>query len=188
MANYWTQLEIATELGVPPADYCVPKWYAAYTSANHEKTVASQLGMRGVDYFLPLYETVGRWKDRRVKLQRPLLPGYVFVHLALRERFRVLEVPGVAHLVSFGGHPAALPEQDIQAIQNVLSQGHRVEPHDYLQTGRRARVRCGPLQGLEGRILRRKNKTRFILSFDLIMRSMSVEIDETNLAPVNLCE
>ena len=41
----------------------------------------------------------------------------------------------------------------------------------------------GPLQGLEGIILRRKNKTRFVLSFELIMRSVAVEIDETELMP-----
>jgi len=164
-------------------EYLEPRWYAAYTNANHEKRVAQQLGLRHIEHILPLYESVRRWKDRRMKLQLPLFPGYIFVRLALRDRLQVLQAPGVARLVGFNGMPCALPEVDIHAIQNYMECGYQVEPHPYLQAGRRARVKSGPLQGLEGVILRRKNRTRFILSFDLIMLSVAVAIEETNLAP-----
>lgn len=177
-----------SERTMNPADYpgmeasfFEPLWYAAYTKANHEKRVTQQLEQRSVEHFLPLYESVRRWKDRRVQLQVPLFPGYVFVKLALRDRLQFLQIPGVVQLVSFDGHPAPLPQEDIQAIRNCLDRGHPVEPHPYLAAGRRVRVRSGPLQGLEGTILRRKNKTRFVLSFELIMRSVAVEIDETEL-------
>src|SRR6266403_1627449 len=158
-----------------------PLWYAVYTSANHEKRVTQQLSQRSIEHLLPLYDSIRRWKDRRVHLQMPLFPGYVFVRFALRDRLQVLEIPSVVNLVSFGGHPAPLPEEDIQVIQSCLNHGCQVEPHPYLQAGRRARVRIGPLQGMEGIILRRKNRTRFVLSFDLIMRSVAVEIDATEL-------
>ncbi len=161
-----------------------PRWYAVYTSANHEKRVARQLEQRSVEHLLPLYESVRRWKDRRVRLQMPLFPGYVFVRLALRDRLPLLQIPSVVRLVSFDGQPAPLPEEDIQAIRNCLGRGHQVEPHPYLQVGRRVRVKSGPFQGLEGIILRRKNRTRFVLSFELIMRSVAVEVDETDLVPV----
>lgn len=166
-----------------PSTYTEPRWYAAYTNANHEKRVAVQLQHRSVEHFLPLYESVRRWKDRRVSLQLPLFPGYVFVRLALRDRLQVLQIPGLVHLISFAGHPTPLPEEDINVLKNCLNNGGHMSPHPYLQAGRRARVKSGPLHGLEGIILRRKNKTRFVLSFDLIMRSVSVEIDQTILAP-----
>jgi transcription antitermination factor NusG len=165
------------------ASFFEPLWYAAYTHANHEKRVTQQLEKRSVEHFLPLYESARRWKDRRVRLQMPLFPGYVFVKLALRDRLQLLQIPGVVQLVSFNGHPASLPQEDIQAIRNCLDRGHEVEPHPYLKVGRRVRVMSGPLQGLDGIILRRKNKTRFVLSFELIMRSVAVEIDENELMP-----
>ena len=165
-----------------PLDSIEPRWYAAYTHANHEKRVALQLSDRLVEHFLPLYESVHRWKDRRMKLQLPLFPGYLFVRLALRDRFQILQVPGVARLVGFNGLPCALPEEEIHAIQRCLDRGCQFEPHPYLQVGRRARVKQGPLQGLEGIVLRRKNRTRFVLSLELIMRSVVVEIEETDLA------
>src|SRR5216684_9006423 len=108
-----------------------PRWYALYANVNHEKRVAQQLERRSVEHLLPLYESVRRWKDRRVRLQIPLFPGYVFVRLALRDRLPLLQIPSVVRLVSFDGQPAPLPEEDIQAIRNCLGRGHQVEPHPY---------------------------------------------------------
>lgn len=167
-----------------PTGFFEPRWYAVYTSANHEKRVAQQLAERSVEHLLPLFESLRRWKDRRVRLQMPLFPGYVFARFALRDRLQLLQIPSVVRLVSFNGYPAPLPEEDIQTIQNCLGRGHQVEPHSYLQVGRRVRVKSGPFQGLEGIILRRKNRTRFVLSFELIMRSVAVEIDDVDLALV----
>ncbi len=165
----------------PAADYLEPRWYAAYTSANHEKHVANQLQRRSVESFLPLYECVHRWKDRRVRLQQPLFPGYVFVRLSLRDRLQVLQVPGVASLVRFNGHPAPVPDEDIEAIRTCLTGPNSIQPHRYLQRGQRVRVLSGPLAGLTGIVDRQKKTTRFVISFDLLMRSVSVELDSSDL-------
>src|SRR5229473_120397 len=178
-----TAVNATTQVGYSGMDpsFFEPLWYVVYTNANHEKRVAQHLGQRSIEHLLPLYDSVRRWKDRSVHLQMPLFPGYVFVRFALRDRLQVLQIPSVARLVSFSGRPAPVPEGDIQSIQNCLNRGRNVEPYPYLQAGRRARVSNGPLQGLEGIILRRKNRTRLILSFDLIMRSVAVEIDDADL-------
>ena len=161
-----------------------PRWYAAYTRANHERRVAGQLLERGVENYLPQYESVRKWKDRSVRLQMPLFPGYVFVQLAMRNRLKVLQVPGVVHLVGFAGRPVAVPDDEFARIRGFLGQGLRAEPHPYLRAGRRVRVINGPLVGMEGTLLRKKNRTRFVLSFEFIMRSVAVEIDEIDLMPV----
>jgi transcription antitermination factor NusG len=142
--------------------------------------VLGQLGQRTVEAYLPLYQSVRRWKDRRVRLELPLFPGYVFVHLALRDRLQALQAPGVARLVGFGGQPAALPDQEIEALRQGLTHEMRIDLHPYLKVGHRVRVRAGPLQGLEGILVRKKNGPRFVISLDLIMRSVAVEIDEAD--------
>src|SRR6266478_7886758 len=143
-----------------PAEYHEMRWYAAYTSANREKRVTEQLLQRSVEHFLPLYESLRRWKDRRMKLQMPLFPGYVFVRLALRDRLQVLQVPGVARLVGFNGLPCALPDSDIEALKAGLATGIRAEPYPFQLVGRRVRVKAGPLEGLQGIVVRRKNRFR----------------------------
>ncbi len=130
--------------------------------------------------FLPLYESVRRWKDRRVRLELPLFPGYVFVQLALRDRLRVLEVPGVVRLVGFDGHPSPLPIEDIETIRTCLGRRQFMAPHPYVRRGQRVRLSRGPLEGLTGVVLRQKNRTRFVISLELLMRSVAVEIDSAD--------
>jgi transcription antitermination factor NusG len=161
-----------------------PHWYAAYTRANHERRVADQLAEREVEHFLPEYESVRRWKDRKVRLQMPLFPGYVFVHLALRERLRVLQVPGVARLVGFDGHPVALPEEELTRIREFLERGLRAEPHPFLIVGRRVRINCGPFAGLEGVLKRKKSGMRVVVSLELIQRSVAVDVEAADVSPL----
>ena len=166
-----------------PSEYILPQWFAAYTSPRHEKKVALQMEGNEIEFFLPLYRTVRRWKDRRKQLDLPLFPGYIFVHIALRDRLRVLRLPGVLQFVSFAGKPAPLPHGDIESLRNGLAGGLRAEPHPYLKVGKRVRVRGGPFAGLEGILTRRKDKFRVVLSIELIQRSVAVEVDESEVEP-----
>ena len=170
--------------GEEPATATQARWYAVYTCANREKLVADQFVIRGIDHFLPQYESKRNWKDRKVCLRLPLFPGYVFVHLALQNRLRILQVPGVVRLVAFNGHASPLIEEEVAWICALLGQGFRAEPYKYLQVGKRARVVSGPLQGMEGIVARRKNRSRLVLSFDLIQRLVAIEMDEGDLAQV----
>jgi transcription antitermination factor NusG len=165
-----------------PDIFLEPCWYAAYTCANHEKRVAQQLGERNVEHFLPLYETVRRWRDRRVRLQLPLFPCYLFVRVPLRDQIRVLQVSSVVRLVGFGEHPIALAENEIETLRKGLD-SRWARPHPYLSRGKRLRVKSGPLTGMEGILLRRKGSFRVVLSIDLIKSSVAVEVDTADLMP-----
>lgn len=166
------------------ADRPSANWYALYTRPRHEKQVAEQMEQRRISCFLPLYRSVRRWKDRRKELELALFPGYVFVQVALRDQLCVLTLPGAVGLVMFNGQPAALPEAEIEDLRRRLAGYGTVEPHPYLQAGRRVRVCSGPMQGLEGIIVRRKDRCRVVFSLDLIRRSMVVEVDEADVEPL----
>lgn len=158
-------------------------WFAAYTSSHHEKRVASHFAEREIESFLPLYSTRRRWKNRcEMNLELPLFPNYVFVHIDPRERVRVLEVPGVQSLVGFGRTPAPLPHFEIEALRAGLGQ-RGIEPHPYLVIGERVRIKAGPMTGLEGVLIRKKNNFRVVLALDVIMRSVAVEVDADDLEP-----
>jgi transcription antitermination factor NusG len=157
------------------------RWFAAYTCANHEKRVAALLHVRAVEHFLPLYSSLRRWKDRRVRLELPLFPGYIFVRLARSERLQVLEAPGIVRLVGFNGQPYALPDREVESLSNGIKLGLCIQPHPYLSAGARVRIKRGPLGGAEGILIRRKNTYRVVLSLDLITRSASVEVDASDV-------
>jgi len=150
-------------------------WYAAYVIARHEKVVAAQLVRRSVESFLPLYHALHFWKNRRAEVELPLFPSYLFVRISTAERLRVLEVPSVVHIVTFHGVPVAVPDEEIESLRTTLRL-RRSEPCPYLAAGRRIRIRAGPLQGLEGVVVRQNSQTRIIVSVDFIQRSTAVEL------------
>jgi len=158
-------------------------WFAAYTNSHHEKRVALHFGERQIEFFLPLYSTRRRWRNRcEMNLELPLFPNYVFVRIDSRERVRVLEVPGVVSLVGFGRIPAPLPDFEIEALRSGLGQ-RKIEPYPYLVIGERVRIKAGPMTGLEGVLIRKKSNFRIVLALDVILQCVAVEVDAGDLEP-----
>lgn len=166
-----------------PRAFLQPNWYAAQVGVNQEKQVTGRLQDKRIESFLPLYKQVRRRTDRKVVLEMPLFPGYVFVRIALRDRLKVQGDPRVVRMVGFGPTPVAIPDQDIDILRVGLVQG-QVVPHPYLQVGRRVRVVAGPFDGLEGILVRRKSSLRIVVSIHTILRSFTVEVDESQIEPI----
>src|SRR5260370_8149543 len=163
-----TRTSLVTE-GHPERAFSVPAlrapehtyvWYAACTRLRHEKSVAKELEERRIEYFLPMYRSVRRWKDRRQELDLVLFPGYVFVRLHWPERLQVLQLPGVLRFVTFNGLPAALPITELESLRKGLTRGVYAESHPYLRVGKRVLVRHGPLAGPKGLIIRKQQHFR----------------------------
>ena len=166
------------------APQLVPQWFAAYTTSRHEKAVAEHCAMRDIEALLPIYRTQRLWKNGcRMNLELPLFPSYLFVRIRAVERVRVLGLPGVLSLVSAAGRPVPLPESDVEALRSSLP-FIKCEPHPYLVIGERVRIRGGSLEGMEGILLRKKGLLRVVLSLELIMKSIAVEVDADNVEPV----
>jgi transcription antitermination factor NusG len=159
-----------------------PKWYALYTCPRHEKMVLQQLNGKAIECYLPLYRSLRRWNDRQALIDLPLFPGYLFVRIPLSARLRVLTVPGVVRIVSFNGKPASLTDDEIQTLKASVSI-QAAEPYPYLAEGKRVRIAAGPLKGLEGVVVRRKNKLRAVVSIHSIMQSYAVELDIADAQP-----
>src|SRR5262245_18811182 len=76
-------------------DFFDSRWYVLFVRSNQERNIAHSLKQRGIEHLLPCYSSVRQWKDRRVRLEMPLFPGYVFVYLPLADRLQVLTIPYV---------------------------------------------------------------------------------------------
>jgi transcription antitermination factor NusG len=102
-----------------------------------------------------------------------------------RERDRrwldVLKTPGVHMIVSNGEGPAVVPEEQIEAVRRLTEAGQGVEPHPFLKTGDKIRIKFGPLAGVEGFLARKKNLSRLVVSVDILGKSVSTEIDAVSV-------
>lgn len=159
-------------------------WWALYTRHQHEKVVAEMLTAKGFEVFLPVYDSIRRWKDRRKVLSLPLFPCYVFVRGGLDRRLQVVSTPGVHMLLTRGEQIASIPEEEIGSIRRAVEGSFRVEPHPFLKVGERVRVTRGSLAGVEGILVRKKNLYRLVLSVDMLAQSVGVEVDASDVEPV----
>ena len=153
----------------------------SYTKHSHEKRVGDHFSSRGIEFFFPSYRTTHRWKNRcKVELELPLFPTYIFARVAWSEHARVLAVPSVLSIVSNRRQPMPLSESEIEALRSSLRLV-RTQPHPYLNVGERVRIKSGPLTGMEGIVLREGNGLRVVLTIELIMQSIVVEVEQWDL-------
>jgi transcription antitermination factor NusG len=172
-------------MALPDSYLCESPWYAIYTRHQHEKVVAQILTSKGFETFLPLYATAHNWKDRTKALLLPLFPCYVFLKGGLERRLQIVTTPGIYGLVSSGGQPAAIPDVEIEAIRRVVESGARVEAHPFLKCGTWVRIKCGPLAGIQGILVRKKNVSRLVLSVEILGTAAAMEVAAFQVEAVN---
>ena len=163
-----------------------PEWFALYTRSRFEKKMLSELTDRSVEVFLPMREILSRWKDRKKRIWIPLFPGYIFInHIDTPEnRFRILNIPGAVRFVSLEGHAQPIPEDQIQYVRRFLESNISIDPYPYMQVGARVEVIAGPLKGIQGILVEKRGRFRFVIQVDLIRQAVSVEIDASDVRSI----
>jgi len=161
-------------------------WCALYTRHQHEKSVAEMLSAKGLEVFLPLYDSLRTWKDRNKMISLPLFPCYVFVRGGANYRLQVLTTPGVHMILCNGDRVAVIPEAQIDAIRRTVEGKFRVEPHPFLKCGERVRISRGTLEGVEGLLVRKKSQYRLVICVDMLAQCVAVEVDALDVEPVGV--
>src|SRR4029079_12849382 len=168
--------------GVTPASSQEVGWYALWTRSRHEQVLRERLEQKHIEVSLPTVPRWSRWKDRKKKIDWPLFPGYCFARFNPRERLPVLKCTGVVTIGSSqGGEPAPIPEHEITGIRQLVESDLAFDPCPMIREGMMVEVIHGPLKGVVGRLLRKNDKARLVLSVDLIGQAVSVEVDAADV-------
>jgi transcription antitermination factor NusG len=91
---------------------------------------------------------------------------------------------GIIRIVAFGGRPVPVPDEEIDALQQIVRGKREYSAFPYLSVGQKVQVISGPLTGISGAIMQFKNRDRLVISLDVIMKSVSVEVDQSEVALV----
>ena len=94
----------------------------------------------GITNLLPLWQRRSSWKDRIKMIDEPLFKGYIFGCFRLEHKLTVLQSVGIVRIVGFEGQAVSIPEEQIQAVQTMIEQRMRYDPHPLLKEGMRVRV------------------------------------------------
>ena len=158
-------------------------WYALWTRSRHEQVVREQLERKQVEVFLPTIRKWSRWKDREKQIDWPLFPGYCFARFEPHDTLPILKCTGVVSIISFEGAPAPIPDHELAGIRTLIDTDLAFDPVPLIKEGQMVEVVHGPLKGVVGRLVQKKEKARLVLSVDLIGQGVSVEIDAADVRP-----
>jgi len=156
-------------------------WFAIWTRSRHEQVVRQQLEQKHIDVFLPTVLKWSRWKDRKKQVSWPLFPGYCFAKFDPEQRVSVLTCTGAVSIVSFNGAPAAIPEEELRGIRQLVDSDLQFDPCPLIHEGDKVEVTHGPLKGVVGRLVRKGTHARLVLAVDLIGQGVSVEVDAADV-------
>jgi transcriptional antiterminator RfaH len=161
-----------------PAD---SRWWALHTKPRTEKSLARHLLRRKLAFFLPLAKKQWRKKGRRLTSSVPLFPGYIFLLGDNQSRLEALATHQVVKCLEVGDQ--AQLYEDLARIHQLMLSGIPMVSEKHLGPGSWVEIISGPLQGLEGRVLRRGKGLRFIVEVHFLQRGASVEIDADMIQP-----
>jgi transcription antitermination factor NusG len=152
-------------------------WFAIRVKSNYEKPVSTTLRGKGFEEFVPMYRARRQWSDRIKTVDLPLFPGYLFCRLDLSKRLPLLTTPGFLYVVGKGRTPEPVDENEISAIQRVVSSGLPLAPWPSLAVGQKVRLERGPLRGVEGVVSKIAGEHRIYVNASLLQRSVCVQVD-----------
>jgi len=155
-----------------------PAWYVLHTRSRHEETVCTGLTRKSVTVFLPRVATPSRRRDRRVVLNVPLFPGYLFVHttLAPEKHLNILKTVGAVRLIGNRKGPLPVPTEAIESLKIMVAAEQKVETGTTLRQGDRVIVVQGPFTGVSGIFVRYKGRSRIMVNIEALGQFAAVEV------------
>jgi transcription antitermination factor NusG len=162
-------------------------WYALYVKSRHEFVVFGELRRKGIETYLPSVAKLSQWKDRKKLVEVPLFPGYLFVHITPdQEEFsRVIKTRGTVTFISLDpGHPTPLSNEEVSSLKILLESGEEVDIYPQLKEGTPVRMKRGVLKGAEGILAKKHNQSIFIISIELLGRSVGVKIHADDIEAI----
>ena len=153
-------------------------WHVLHTRSRQEKIVAADLNAMQIAHYLPLVKRPQRYGRRKVVLEEPLFPSYVFVRGSLDDVYRIDRTRRVSRIIPVVDQAKLCWE--LRNISMALAHETVLDPYPMLKEGVHVFVKSGPFQGLEG-LIEHRASNRLILQVEMLGRAVSLEIDGSQL-------
>ncbi len=150
-------------------------WWVLHTRSRHEKRVAEALDRHNIDHFLPLTTSRRTYGGRVREFSTPLFAGYVFLSGGEEGIQVAWETNCIANVIRVEDQVRL--QADLKSIYRVCNSNKQLDLYPALRSGRRCRIRCGPLKGVEGIVKRRRGVSRIFVAVTFIGKSTVMEID-----------
>lgn len=153
------------------------QWYALVTRSRAEKKVAERISTKYC-IFLPLQTQWRQWSDRKKKVQRPLIPSFIFVNTTERELSSIVQDEGVVRVLSFLGKPAIVRDEEIKILELMIANEANVQVISpiYLDEGEEVEIIKGPFSGIRATYISHQGKYKVIVNIETTATYFQIEV------------
>jgi transcriptional antiterminator RfaH len=153
------------------------QWWCLHTKPRQEKSLARDLYNQRLAYYLPQvvredYTPQGR-KTRSII---PFFPSYLFLFGDERARVDALRGNRLVNVLNVVDQ--ATLERDLRQIHQMLRSGLSVSSAHSVSIGSKVKILTGPLEGIEGTVIRRGNRDQFVAVVNFLRQGAVVDLQD----------
>ncbi len=152
-------------------------WFVIQAKPGQLFKAQAELEQQGFETYLPLLKTEQIKKGKRVEVEAPLFPGYLFILLSKEEsNWRpIRSTRGVAKLISFGSEPAIVP---MDVVNTIRAQLRHTDAEQSFRKDDMVSISDGPFKDLQAVFIEYDGEQRAFVLLELLGRwqRMSVEL------------
>lgn len=154
------------------------RWYVLHTKSRFETVVNDALQKKSLEAFLPKITVPSKRRDRRMMIQVPLFPGYLFVRTDLDpyEHIEIVKTTGAVRFIGSAAGPVPVCDQAIDSLRIMVATGHPVTTGSRFKRGDPVLVIAGPFSGVTGIFSRYKGIDRVVVQIQALGQFAAVEI------------
>ncbi len=162
-------------------------WYVIHTRSRFEKVVHDALEKKRKEVFLPTIKKRSRRRDRKLYLQAPLFPGYLFVKAgnSSSERLDILKTAGAVRILGNREVPCPVEPPVIDSLKILVRANEEILTGQCFRNGDLVRVVCGPFTGAIGVFRRYQKAGRIVINIEAMGQSAAVSVNADEVEPLS---
>lgn len=157
------------------------QWYLIQCKPRQELLAAENLRNQYFSCYCPQHAVEKIRHGKRVVLEQPLFPGYLFINLCqINDNWHsIRSTRGVQRLVTFAGAPLPVPDDIIDDLQTRLA---TLGDQPLFREGAAVRLVDGPFKDMDAVFCKADGEERAIILLNLLNRQQTLRVPLQTLA------
>ncbi|MBL7075979.1 MAG: hypothetical protein ISS31_00775 [Kiritimatiellae bacterium] len=149
-----------------------------------EKKIAQCCCALGIENYLPLRSETKIYQRRKVTVDKPIFPGYVFASFDRQQRLSLLKTNQIVRFLETDDETHLVHE--LEQVRKALDVDPSLGADAALKKGTAVRITGGPFMGVEGWVEELRGQSKVCLSVDMIGQAIVVEVAREYLEPIDV--
>ena len=139
------------------------QWFVLYAKPNSEKKLAERLQAAGIECYCPTRTDVRQWSDRKKKVQVPVLPSMVLVHIEDKYRNRVFDFAQAVRYLFWMNKPAVVRDIEVESLRRSLERKPGAVQIESIKVGDKISLKEAGFENVEGTVTHFRGKQCWVV-------------------------